>query len=227
MNTHYTSPTLDLIRELSQQGISRMALAIRHSARHYSDDVKMEPFMSLTEKGRHMALALGEALPEHVELHFFSSYIGRCIETAYLIDKGFVGKTGGLTRNNQVVDDVSPFYVRDIRKTVKILLEEGVDAFIRNWMDGAFDEAMIMNAEEASMHMLRFLAGSLVESNHHSLQISVTHDWNIYLLKEYGLGLPHETFGKIDYMEGVVVFEKNGKVYIANHQKDPFPLRLT
>lgn len=227
MDKHYTSPTLDLIRDLSSQGVGRMAVAIRHSARHYSEEVAMEPFMSLTEKGRTMALAMGEALPDHLSLQFFSSYVGRCIETAYLIDKGFVRKTGGMTRNNQVINDMSPFYVKDIKKTVKILLEQDVAPFIRNWMDGVFDETMIMNAEKAAMAMMKFMAGSLMEADRHTLQISVTHDWNIYLLKEYGLGLPHETHGKIEYMEGVVVYEKDGRIYIAGYQRNPIPLKLS
>lgn len=227
MKTPFILPTLSLIRDLNSRGISRMSVAIRHSARHYDDDVKMEPFMCLTDKGRAMAQAMGEGLPENVVPHFFSSYIGRCIETSYLMDKGFVRKTGGLTRDNRVAPDMSPFYVKDIKKTVNILLERDTATFIRLWMDGGIDDAVLMKAEDAAEKMLTFMAGSLVESDRNSIQVSVTHDWNIYLLKEYGLGLPHETFGKIEYLEGVVVFEEKGKLYVAGHQKDPVPLRFS
>lgn len=222
-----TSPTLPLIRELNSRGISRMSVAIRHSARHYDEDVKMEPFMCLTEQGRSMALAMGEGMPENATLHFFSSYIGRCIETAYLMDKGFVRKAGGVTLNNRVAQDMSPFYVADIKQTVGILMETDSASFIRQWMDGAIDETILMNAKKASETMLKFMAGSLVELEQNTIQVSVTHDWNIYLLKEYGLGLPHETYGKIEFLEGVVVFEEKGKLFVAGHQAEPVPLRCS
>ncbi|MBU1171048.1 MAG: histidine phosphatase family protein [Proteobacteria bacterium] len=226
MDTSLTSPTASLIRDLNKQGIDKLSLVIRHSARNYDQDIKMEPFMCLTPKGRDMALALGATFPENLSLEFFSSYIGRCIETAYLLDKGFVKKTGGLTRNNRVAEHLSPFYVRHLKKVVDLIIEQDTVMFIRNWIDGHIDESILMNSGQAARRMLRFMVGGLMESEKNILQVSVTHDWNMYLLKEYGLGLPHEDFGKIDYLEGVVVFRKKGKTYIANHQKDPVLLTV-
>ena len=225
MNTHNTPPTLSLIRELNNRGISRMSVAMRHSARHYDEDVTMEPFMCLTGKGRSMAMAMGEGLPENATLQFFSSYIGRCIETAYLIDKGFVGKAGGVTVDNRVAMDMSPFYVKNMKKTVEMLLDVGTPAFMRHWMDGAIDDSLLMHAGKSAERMLKFMAGSVAEAERNTLLISVTHDWNIYLLKEYALDLHHETYGPIEFLEGVVVFEDGGKFYAMNHQKGPVPLK--
>ncbi len=219
--------TLSLIRHLNRQGIDRMSLILRHSKRDYHTDVHMEPFMCLTDEGRTLAFKLGEGLPENLSLKLFSSHIGRCIETAYLIDKGFVNKTGGYTEHNRVVRSVAPFYVRDMVKVVEIVKKTDVFTFIRNWIDGKIPEDILMNAREAAEKMFRFLAGGLRESDVNTLHVSVTHDWNVYLLKEFGLDLPHETFGKIAYLEGVVLFEKDGAIHIANHQKDPVRLSLS
>lgn len=226
MDAIYQSPTISLIKDLNKQGIDKLSLVIRHSARNYDEDIKMEPFMCLTPMGRAMALSMGELFPENFSVEFFSSYIGRCIETAYLLDKGFVRKTGGLTQDNRVADHLAPFYVKNIRKTVEIIMQQDVHTFIRNWMDGYIDETILLNAREAARQMFRFMVGGLLECEKNTLQVSVTHDWNMYLLKEYGLGLPHEQFGKVDYLEGVVIFSQNEKTYIANHQKDPVLLDL-
>jgi hypothetical protein len=220
------SPTNTLIRDLNSRGIDRISLVIRHSARYYDKDVKMEPFMCLTPEGRNMAMNMGASLPENFSLEFFSSYIGRCIETAYLIDKGFVGKAGGLTRDNRIAEPMSPFYVRNIKKTLEILMEQDVFTFIRSWMDGDLGDDILMNAREAAWDMIRFMTGGLDETAHNTLQVCVTHDWNLYLLKEYGLGLAHEDAGKVDYLEGVAVYSQNGKFYMANHQTEPIPLDL-
>ncbi len=224
MNNKLVGETASLIRNLNRQGIDKMSLMLRHSKRDYHKDVHMEPFMCLTDEGRDIAFQLGAALPENLSLKFFSSHIGRCIETAYLIDKGFVNKTGGFTESNRVSKAVAPFYVNDIGRVVEIVKKTDVSTFIRNWIDGDISEDILMNAKEASGRMFRFLAGGLLESDRNSLHVSVTHDWNVYLLKEFGLGLPHEAYGKIAYLEGVVLFEKEGEVYIVNHQKEPVPL---
>lgn len=226
MKNLYNAPAAGLIRDLTARGIDRMALLIRHSARHYDEDIRMEPFMCLTPKGRDMALALGAALPHSFSVEFFSSYIGRCIETAYLIDKGFIRNTGGLTRDNRVAESLAPFYVNDIKKTMNLVMEQEVLTFIRNWMDGAIGETILMNAREAARQMLRFLVGGLREIDKNTLQVSVTHDWNLYLIKEYALGLAHEQCGKVDYLEGVVVFLDGNKVFVANHQTGPIALDL-
>jgi broad specificity phosphatase PhoE len=183
--------------------------------------MRLEPFMNLTDTGRDMAFRLGENLPENFSLRFFSSYIGRCIETAYLIDKGFVKKTGSLTENNRVVEVMSPFYVRDLKELGKSILSRDVFGLIRAWIDGYIPETVMMNAAEASRTMVKFVEGCLCESERNTLNVSVTHDWNIYLLKEFCLGLPHEDYGKIAYLEGIVFFEKNNELFAANYQTDP------
>ncbi len=224
MKKTYGGETAALVRDLSRQGIHRMSLMIRHSKRDYHEDVHMEPFMCLTDAGKDMAFKLGMALPENMSVKFFSSHIGRCIETAYLIDKGFVSKAGGVTEHNRVSKSVAPFYVRDIARVVDIVKKMDVSSFIRLWIQGGISEDILMNAKEASERMFRYLTCGLLESDKNTLLVSVSHDWNVYLLKEFGLNLPHETYGKIEYLEGVVLYEKDGGIFIANHQKGPVPV---
>lgn len=218
---NYGQATISLIKNLQKQGANKFSIILRHSARYYDDDIQMEPFMSLTDKGRDFAYQLGEQLPEGMTARFFSSYIGRCIETAYLIDKGYVKNNGGITKNNIVTDSFAPFYVLDIQKLLKIMVEQDTFVFIRNWIDGNIPETIMQNAEDAANSMFSYILERFNEISENSIDIFVSHDWNLYLLKEFGIGLPHEKYGKIEYLEGLVLFMKNGEMFIAHPQTDP------
>lgn len=219
--TIYGRKTISLINELHNQGITRFSVIMRHSARHYDEDVQMEPFMPLTSEGKTFAKNYGAMLPAGLSARFFSSYIGRCIETAYLVDKGFTTHKSGNTTSNTVSKDISPFYIVDFTKLITIILEQETSVFIRNWINGKLPETTIMSAKTSVDRMLSFMTKNFQELPENSIDISVTHDWNIYLLKELGLGLKHEDNGAIDYLEGLVLFEKEGDIYLANHQSEP------
>lgn len=217
--------TLKVIHDLHDRGVNKLSVIMRHSARNYDHDMTMEPFMWLTEEGRDLSRKLGEGLPENLSVRLFSSYIGRCIETAYLIDKGF-SKKGGEAENNVVTRNLAPFYVLDFREIIDIIIEQNVFTFIRNWINEAIPGTVLMGAESSAKQMIQFMMKRLQETKNGSLDISITHDWNMYLLKEFGLGLPHEDYGKIEYLEGVVLFEKDGAFYLTNHQVDPVALKF-
>lgn len=216
----------DVINALNKEGINRFSVIMRHSARHYDPDFEKEPFMSLTDEGRDLAFNLGKSLPESLSARFFSSFIGRCIETAYLIDKGFSKKSRGETVSNAVTERIAPFYINDLNGLTKLMKDQETPDFIRNWIDGKFPESIMLNARQASEEMFSFMTEKFQERPDNSIDIFVSHDWNMFLLKEFGTGLRHEDFGKIEYLEGLVLFEKSGKIYITNHQTEPIPFKL-
>jgi hypothetical protein len=57
------------------------------------------------------------------------------------------------------------------------------------------------------------------------IAICVSHDWNIFPLKEFALGLTHEESGDIGYLDGVVFFENDGQMYITSYQAEPRPVQ--
>lgn len=212
--------TAGVVARLRNAGVTRQVLVMRHSARHYSGDPRMEPFMGLTDAGKHAALALGRTLGHALPVTPCSSYIGRCIETAYLLQRG----TGcPADRFNTLCEALAPFYVRDFERTIPLILEHDLSGFIRRWMDGEFPEAIMAPAFNAASVMLRFADGLLAGSAP-GLTTAVSHDWNLFALKEFALKLPHERFGNIGYLEGVVLFRDGGRLMAANHQTDPVPV---
>lgn len=213
-----------VINDLHKAGINKFSIIMRHSARHYDTDFQKEPFMSLTEEGRNLAFRLGHSLPEGLSARFFSSYIGRCIETSYLIDKGYTKKVKKETISNTVSEALAPFYILDLSEIAKIITKQETPVFIRNWIDGKFPESVLKNAKQTSSLMFSFIIEKFKEISENSIDIFISHDWNMFLLKEFGTGLKHEEFGKIKYLEGLVLFEQNGEIFITHHQTKPIPL---
>jgi len=178
--------------------------------------------MVLTDEGKELSFDLGKSLPEKMTARLFSSAFGRCIETAYLIDKGYVSR-GGQTVSNSVEALLSPYYVKKPFELAALMGNKPPD-FIRYWFDGCISKDIIGDPKEVAREILSFPVKKVEGAAKNRIDIGVTHDWNMYLIKEYCMGLRHEEVGKVDYLEGVVIYRENGCVYIANHQCDPIKL---
>lgn len=209
--------TVEVVRRLRDEGITNQVLLMRHSARHYSGDPRLEPFMGLTESGKQAALAFGRGLGAAVPVTPCSSYIGRCIETAYLLQRGSGCRQ---ERLNTLEAALSPFYVKDFEQTLELILAHDLEGFIRRWIDGVFPETVMTPAFDAASEMLRFAADRLA-GDAPTLTVAVTHDWNLFAIKEFALTLPHETWGKVAYLEGVVLFRDGDRLMAVNHQRPP------
>jgi broad specificity phosphatase PhoE len=222
----FGSQTLNTIKHLQKQGINKMAVIMRHSERHYDlDNPAGEPFMNLTEKGKDLSLNFGEQLPPGMAVRAFSSFIGRCIETAYLIDKGYTSK-GGKTNSNSVEFFLSPFYAKNPAEILKTFLKSGSLSFVRSWLDGEFSSKVIDDPKDSAQKIVGFAKEHLAQSLENHINISITHDWNLYLVKEIFLGLKHEDAGAVEYLEGVVLYAHNNDLFITNHQTKPQALKL-
>ena len=209
--------TAKVIEGLREKGINRQVVLMRHSVRHYSEDPRLEPFMGLTEQGKEAAIAFGHAVGQLAPLTPCSSYIGRCIETAYLLQRGSSCKEG---RINTLEEVLSPFYVKDFHKIIELALKHDLTGFIRGWIDGAFPETIIGSASSAASSMLQFVDHRLAAEGA-GVTVGVTHDWNVFTLKEFALKLPHEIWGKVVFLEGVVFFQEEGRLMAVNHQTKP------
>ena len=158
-------------------------------------------------------------------LRAYSSFIGRCIETAYLIDKGYTAK-GGETVSNMVEIFLSPFYAKNPAEIMKTFLEFGSSSFIRSWMDGEFSTEVIDDPKASAEKIVGVAKEHLGEPLENHIDILITHDWNLYLVKEVFLGLKHEETGKVEYMEGVVLYKDKDDIFIVNHQTEPKMLEV-
>ncbi len=227
MNREYevrSRQTLDTLHGLVNAGIKKMSVILRHSSRFFSKEPRMEPFLGLTPEGKSFALELGQALPEKPVPRLFSSMFGRCLETAYLIDKGYTRQHGIFLDHPLTQEMLAPFYIKEIETVVHMVKEKGSDRFIRQWFDHEIDPAVIENPETTATLLSRHMTDQLDQLKEHEIALCVSHDWNIFPLKEFKLGLAHETQGDVGYLEGVIFYETQGQYFITSSQAGPFPV---
>ncbi len=216
--------TVETITGLLDDGIQKISVIIRHSDRFFPTEARMEPFMGLTDAGKSFALELGKSLPANPVPKLFSSTLGRCIETAYLIDKGYTQQHSTLVPHNITSDHLAPFYIKDIEKAIHLVEAQGSERFIRNWFDNKIDDGVMENPEKTSAILSEYMTDRLKQLNDNEIAVCVSHDWNIFPLKEFKLGLAHETKGDVGYLDGVVFYEKEGQYFVTCFQCDPQPI---
>lgn len=216
--------TIEAIGQLLEAGIRRISVIVRHSERFFTKDAAMEPFMGLTDTGKHLAVDFGASLPSTPLPRLSSSFLGRCIETAFLIDKGFTQKNQKDLDHNITQDLLAPFYIKDMENAVVRVKKEGIHPFLRNWFDRKIEKTIMDDPETTAERLSQFMIEQIKSLEQNQIAICVSHDWNLFCLKEIKLGLAHENFGDVGYLEGLVFFEKNKKYYLTSHQTDPIPL---
>ncbi len=217
--------TRQLVETMINNGMERGLVVLRHSARHYDMDNPLnEPFMGLTEDGKQLAYQWTRSLPPGLCLNFFSSFIGRCIETAYLMDKGYVA-AGGRTVSNMLEPSLSPFYVRDALQLYETYLKGG--EFLPTWLNGAVPADIIDPPEQVAKTMSDFWAKRLSNNDvPGQVDICITHDWNLYVLRWHFLKVSLEKGGKVDYLDGMIVFKEKKDYFVTAPGLDPTLLRL-
>ncbi|MCG8683815.1 MAG: histidine phosphatase family protein [Desulfobacterales bacterium] len=216
--------TLEMVRTLIEQGVDRMSIILRHSDRFYHKDARMEPFMGLTEQGKTYAFDLGKAFPADIQPVLHSSHFGRCIETAYLIDKGFSAVTNTNLMHNTTHHTLAPFYIKDIEQALGLMMDRGSTQFIRDWFDKAIDPTVMEEPGKTADILVDFMATRLKELQPGQAAVCISHDWNIFPIKEFKLGLPHEGAGDVGYLDGVIFFDKDDQTFAVTYQTDPIAI---
>jgi hypothetical protein len=220
------SHTIRLVNRLFKQGIQKMSVLVRHGDRHYDlANVQNEPFLPLTEHGKQRSYEFGLQLPSEPYYHFFSSPVIRCVETAYQIEKGCI-KRGDRTQVNIIIPNLAPFFVKDCSAVFSRCAVDGPEVFIQSWLRGHISEEIMLPPKLAIREQLVQIMVGLVEQDNLRLNICVTHDVNLYLIRELCLGQLIEDVGRIDPLEGLVFFEQDGVVQVSNHLGPPKTVRL-
>jgi len=220
--------TLKVIHDLQQDGIKNFVVVTRHSERHY-DTAENDMVMGLTEEGKQTSFEFGKALPSNSSIRLFSSRVNRCVETSDFIEKGCLSR-GGKAQTNTVMNDLAPFFVKDISKIMPMVYDLVYAGdylkFFRDWFDGKIPADLIDDASQSAQILLNSLLDLLHNSSDFASSICVTHDWHLVLLKEHYLGQRAEEYGNIDYLEGVIFYQWNDSHYIINHQYEARVLKV-
>ena len=223
----YGSAILRTLRELRAAGVRRTTALVRHSAREFNPDWR-DLENPLTDEGRALAVEFGEALPRDVFLRAYSSPVERCMETAALSLDGHRSMGGSASRHREL-EGLGVFYILDQRKmfrTIRSAQEDGRD-FLREWFDAALDPDTVIAPRQCASIMVRLVLEKLRQQATHdgpTLDLCVTHDMNVHLIKEQVLGLRHEEHGQVEFLDGVVLFEREGRLWMQAPETSPQPL---
>ena len=218
--------TLQLINELVKEGTEHIVLLMRHSAREYEPG-RHDLMNPLTDEGRKLARRLGGAIPKSLNLRGYSSPAERCVETATLIMQAHQ-EVGGSATRNRVVEGLGVFYVLDQMKMFMAMQEAGsMVNFQKHWFSENVTPDILMPARASAEIIARLALEKLKEKpDRAQLDLLVSHDFTIYLLKDRLLGQDSSRYPNVIYLDGLAFFERDGKPFIQSHHEPALELKL-
>ena len=163
----------------------RVFLLIRHGERRHitPEDPDFGAHVGLTERGRKQALALGKCIPAEGDMSFFSSPVGRCIETAQNIGKGRGIKNSLIEK----LDCLAEYFVQDYDEYTKVLRSgfyEGICQWLQKEAAGKprGDKEAFASLAARSEEMLAMM----LEKGNARFNIFATHDaWVVPCLTHF------------------------------------------
>lgn len=176
------------------------AIVIRHAQRHEICGAEGYWTCGLTAAGIEAAESFGTSLDGLFRSYrIFYSPVKRCQQTAESIASRLDGKVLSVMPEKML--GVS--YIRvDIPKG--FTEADNYPDFIRDWFDGRVPQDIFKPLGETRDEHLAYLRAKLGEcSASGRLDIHVTHDWNINVLREGIFGLRHEDIGWPGFLEGL------------------------
>jgi len=185
------------------QAADRAVLVLRHAEREPIPDPLRPELAELTPAGMKAARELGARLVGFSHLRLFHSPVKRCRQTAECIGQG-LADLGPRIDGPFEVASLGLGYIRGAHEVAELTREHG-DHFIRLWFEGRVDARFMQDPRELARHMRGHMDECLEQQAAHGrrLDIHVTHDWNLLVLREWNLGLRHEEAGWIEFLDGV------------------------
>ena len=153
----------------------RVFLLIRHAERGHitPDDPDLGAHVGLTDKGRMQALSLGESIPAEGDMCFYSSPVGRCMETARCIAEGRALSDALV----EPLDCLGDFFVQNDEEAMKVMRNgfyEGLCAWLDSEMAGkprSGDEAFYPLSDRAEE-----MLSMMLEKGNARFNVFATHD---------------------------------------------------
>lgn len=201
---------------------SKIYLLLRHAERNHitPEDKDFGAHVGLTDRGRREAVSLGRVFPAFGEAVYFSSPVGRCMETASCIGEGrklagYVDVCSASNGNAGVakvapLDALGDFFVRD-KEAYEQTLREGFYEGICKWLESGVHDAFYPLHERAEQ-----MREMMFEKASSRFNVFVTHDaWIVPCLSHF-CGFKFEPKCWMNFLTGLAfeVLEK-GEVKVT------------
>ncbi len=192
-----------------------LVIILRHAERYPIVNPLDHAELLLTEKGHLDSYELGRSLGLMNPVTFYSSPIARCQQTAEGISKGIQSLNGMAKPINYLYNLGGPYILGDWLEIADIIKEHGINTYLRKWFDGELPTDLLMSLEEAAQLEMQILKNQL-EGN--ETAINITHDWNIMIMRQYFFNLRHEDVGPPGFLDGIIAYMDNEKIYLSYHE---------
>jgi len=208
------SDVIKMIGTFAPEG--RSAVMLRHAARFPIVDMTRPELAELTPEGSATAEAMGEQLRGHDGVRLFHSPVKRCQQTAECLARG-ARRAGVSVELAGAEEALGVEYILDMKAAAQLSVEHG-DHFVRRWMDGQVPENVIWRTERIAAAKVDYVARKLAEPCRPGrwLDLHVSHDWNVMVLRERLLGVRHEEAGWLTFPDGVG-FMLDGRQLLADY----------
>lgn len=179
-----------------------VAAMLRHAARHPIADSSRPELAELTPEGRGHARDFGAQLREFASVRLFHSPVVRCRQTAELIAQGVEG-AGGRAELHGAHSELGIDYIRNLAEAGRLHEAHG-EHLVRLWFGGQVPPGILAPAPVLAAMKLRFVQEHLAQLDRPgTLDLHVSHDWNILILREHFVGVRHEEAGWLNFLDGV------------------------
>jgi broad specificity phosphatase PhoE len=214
-----------LLRVLQGQPRAERVLAfVRHAERFKLPPSRKgnhdESGLLLTPDGHAAARQLGRNLPRSRSLRVHHSPSQRAEETAWDILDGF-RELGGDPSSaiGETEPLLSTFFGSTMDESRRLRLKRelgGGKALLRSWMDGGVPTDVLRPASEARARLLDMLRMRLLKAEAPSMEMLVSHDFTIILLRDWLFGVRFEDCAWPAYLDGIVISEaRDGRLSAA------------
>ena len=219
MSAHGDS-ALDMISEVLAGGVNHAAVLLRHSVRTFEPGLH-DLDNPLTDEGRALCRRFGRRLPRDLTLRAYASPAQRCMETAQLILQAHHAEGGGVTRHRPM-EALGVFYALDQMKMWKgMQAAGGMAGYLASWAAGGVPADAMMPAHWAARLVLRSMTVKLAASvAHPQLDLHVSHDMTLYLLRSQLLGEPLDG-PPAAFLDGLLVWRAQGALWMRSQHGPP------
>lgn len=195
---------LELLETLSSLPADRPAAAIlRHAERFPILDTADPTLAEITPTGAAAAEVFGSRIRGFDCVRIFHSPVKRCRQTAECIARG-LSATGCPVEIAGPEVTLGVDYILDLKEAGRLTTLHG-DHFVRLWFSGEIAPPVMRVATHIAADKLAYLAQRLQEPSPHGrrLDLHVSHDWNVIVLREHVLRVRHEEAGWLTFLDGI------------------------
>lgn len=197
-----------------------VAAILRHAARYPILDLARPELAEITPEGAKSAEAMGRRLRGFERVRFYHSPVKRCQQTAECLAQGAVA-AGLKVEHLGAEAALGVDYILDLPEAGRLSQLHG-EHFVRLWIKGAVSPKVIRNTKHIAETKMACLTQRLGEPGRggRRLDLHISHDWNIMVLREHLLGVRHEEAGWLDFLDGIGLCLSGGLLRVIYRQHE-------